>query len=396
MSTVQVSKKRKRTDTAGGSESQYVPGSPKGQASVNSFEVPAAWTSHLQNVPATNTPPPGVLVAFAKMYHSAVAGYRPLLMQHHKITTASNRFAEESEGDSIPPAIANTLKGPTFVFSKGLSTVGEELTAEARETYTSALKVMRKAAVDYLRACHQQSVEASEALIDVESKGNCLSVDLQSYASQVIKDAGHADSNVWNAYINAVVSALGSELSSIRFDVAALVLAERQQKAAKQGALNTTASDAEMMDSAGMLHTFSLLPSPSHVFSSPSWSLHPCSVQGTRQTSGRDRHRVEKEETEEGQTESGTLIIQSPERFGVVLERRSIEEKGKGAYGKRKQKKERKRKEKGGVHAGEKREGKVKEVETLRCLTLIIHDISPSSCHDLDTSAWNQLSSLKA
>ena len=394
MSTVQTSNKRKRTDTAGGSvvstpppsASQPVPGPSKGQALVNSssFEAPAAWTFFLQNVPATNIPPPGVLAAFAKMYHSAIAGYRSSLKQHHKITTAWNRFAVESEGDSVPPAIANTLKGPTFLFPKDLSTSGEERTAEARETYTSALKMMKKAAVDYVRACHKHNVEASQALIDAESKGMCLSVDLQSYASQVIKDAGHTDSNLWNAYINAVVSALGAELSSIRFDVAALVLAERQEKAAKQAALNTATADAEMMDStqpiesiikehvesAGMLHTYPPHTSPSHVLSLPSSSLHPCSVQTTRQASGRDRQRVEKEEAKEEQTESGTSIIQRPERFGVVLEscdsvfeRSSVEEKGKGACRKRKRK--RKRKEKDGTYAGEEGEGKVEEVETL-------------------------------
>jgi hypothetical protein len=221
----------------------------------NSFKVPAAWSFFLQNVPTTNIPPPSVLAVFAKMYYSAITGYRSALRQHHKITTAWNRFAVDSEGDSVPPAIVNTLKGPTFVFQKDLSTSGEERTAEARETFTSALKVMRKAAVDYIRACHIQSVEASQALIDAESKGMRLSVDLQSYASQVIKDAGHADSNLWNAYINAVVSALGAELSSIRFDVAALVLAEGREKAAKQAALNTATadSDAETMDNAQLI-----------------------------------------------------------------------------------------------------------------------------------------------
>jgi len=60
----------------------------------------------------------------------------------------------------------------------------------------------------------------------------------------------------------------------------------------------------------------------------------------------------------------------NPEPFGVVLEsrgivveRRSVEEKGKGACGKRKQK--RKRKEKGGIRAREEGEGKVEEIETL-------------------------------
>jgi len=221
----------------------------------NSFKVPAAWTFFLQNVPATNIPPPSVLAVFAKMYHSAITGYRSALRQHHKITTAWNRFAVDSEGDSVPPAISNTLKGPTFVFPTDLSTSGEERTTEARETYTSALKVIRKAAVDYIRACHIQSVEASQSLIDAESKGMRLSVELQSYASQVIKDAGHADGNLWNAYINAVVSALGAELSSIRFDVAALVLAEGREKAAKQAALNTATadSDAETMDNAQLI-----------------------------------------------------------------------------------------------------------------------------------------------
>jgi hypothetical protein len=314
------------------------------------------------------------------MYHNAIAGYRTALRQHHKIASASNRFAVESEGDSIPLAIANTLKGPTFLFPKDLSAAGEELTAGARETYTNALKVMRKAAVDYVSACHKHNVEASQALIDAESKGMCLSVDLQSYASQVIKDAGHADGNLWNAYINAVVSALGTELSNIRFDVAALVLAERQEKASKQAALTTAAADAEMMDStqpieniikehvesAGTSHTHPHT-SLSHVLPLPSLSLHPCSVQATQQASGRDRRRVEKEETKEEQTESGTLTIQCPERFGVVLEsytQCSVEEKGKGACGKRKRK--RKRKEKGSARAGEnKREGEVEEVETL-------------------------------
>ena len=88
MSTAQTSNKRKRTDTAGGSvvstsaisasqPSQPVPGPLKGQAPVNSssFEAPAAWAFYLQNIPATNTPPPGVLVAFAKMYQNAIAGY---------------------------------------------------------------------------------------------------------------------------------------------------------------------------------------------------------------------------------------------------------------------------------------------------------------------------------
>ena len=257
---------------------------------------------------------------------------------------------------------------------------GEERTAEARETYTNALKVMKKAAVDYVRACHKHNVEASQALIDAESKGVCLSVDLHSYASQVIKDAGHKDSNLWNAYINAVVSALGAELSSIRFDVAALVLAERQEKAAKQAALDTATADAEMMDStqpiesiikehvesAGMSHTYPLHTSLSHVL--PSSSLHPCSVQTTQQASSRYRQRVEKEETKEEQTESRTLIIQPPECSGFVFEscdikRSSVEEKGKGACRKRKRK--RKRKEKGGVYAGEEGEGKVEEVETL-------------------------------
>ena len=337
------------------SASQPVPGPSKGQALVNSssFEAPAAWALFLQNVPATNIPPPGVLAAFAKMYHSAIAGYRSSLKQHHKITTAWNRFAVESEGDSVPPAIANTLKGPTFLFPKDLSMSGEERTAEARETYTNALKVMKKAAVDYVRACHKHNVEASQALIDAESKGVCLSVDLHSYASQVIKDAGHKDSNLWNAYINAVVSALGAELSSIRFDVAALVLAERQEKAAKQAALDTATADAEMMDStqpiesiikehvesAGMSHTYPLHTSLSHVL--PSSSLHPCSVQTTQQASSRYRQRVEKEETKEEQTESRTLIIQPPECSGFVFEscdikRSSVEEKGKGACRKRK------------------------------------------------------------
>lgn len=390
MSITQVSNKRKRTDTAGGSvvstpppsASQPVPGPSKGQALVNSssFEAPAAWALFLQNVPATNIPPPGVLAAFAKMYHSAITGYRSSLKQHHKITTAWNRFAVESEGDSVPPAIANTLKGPMFLFPKDLSMSGEERTAEARETYTNALKVMKKAAVDYVRACHKHNVEASQALIDAESKGVCLSVDLHSYASQVIKDAGHKDSNLWNAYINAVVSALGAELSSIRFDVAALVLAERQEKAAKQAALDTATADAEMMDStqpiesiikehvesAGMSHTYPLHTSLSHVL--PSSSLHPCSVQTTQQASSRYRQRVEKEETKEEQTESRTLIIQPPECSGFVFEscdikRSSVEEKGKGACRKRKQK--RKRKEKGSVYAGEEGEGEVEEVETL-------------------------------
>ena len=133
----------------------------------------------------------------------------------------------------------------------------------------------------------------------------------------------------WNAYINAV----WAELSSIRFDVAALVLAECQEKAAKQAALTTAATDAEMMDStqpidsiikehvesAGTSHTFPHI-SPSHVLPVPSLSLHPCSVQATQQASGRDRWRVEKEQTEEEQTESGTLTSQCPERFGVILE----------------------------------------------------------------------------
>ena len=243
---------------------------------------------------------------------------------------------------------------------------------------------MRKAAVDYVSACHKHNVEASQALIDAESKGMCLSVDLQSYASEVIKDAGHTDGNLWNAYINVVVSALGAELSSICFDVAALVLAERQEKAAKQATLTAAAADAEMMDStqpidsiikehvesAGTSHAYSHT-SLSQVLPLLSSSLHPCSVQTTQQASGRDRQRVEKEETKEEQTESGTLTIQRPECFGVVFEscnivpeRHSVEEKGKGVCGKRKRK--RKRKEKRVARAGENEgESEVKEVETL-------------------------------
>jgi len=236
MSIVQVSNKRKRTDEEAEGSVESI---------ISAYQpYPAAWAFFLQNIPATNTPPPGVLVAFAKMYRNAIAGYRSALRQHHEITAAWNRFVVESEGDSIPLTIANTLKGPTFVFPKDLSAAGEELTAEARETYTSALKMMRKATVDYISACHQRNIEASQALVDPESKGMRLSVDLQSYASRVIKDAGHADSNLWNAYIDAVVSALGAELSSIRFDVAALVLAEREQ-----AALNTSDDDVEIMDS---------------------------------------------------------------------------------------------------------------------------------------------------
>lgn len=154
----------------------------------------------------------------------------------------------ESDGDSVPVAISNTLKGPTFLFPKDISAEAEELTKGAQEQYMSALKVMKSAAVDFIRACHEKNVEASRTLIDAESKGACLSVDLQSYASQIIKDAGYADDNIWNAYINAVVSAMGAELNGIRFDVAALVRAEREEKAAKQAALTTAATDAEMQD----------------------------------------------------------------------------------------------------------------------------------------------------
>jgi hypothetical protein len=130
MSIVQVSNKRKRTDsdsdTAASGEcvasirrsptpsaSQPVPGPPKGQVLVNlsSFKAPAAWAFFLQDVPATNIPPHlAFLLPSPKctvMYHSAIAGYRSSFRQYHKITTAWNRFEVESEGDSVPPAIVN-------------------------------------------------------------------------------------------------------------------------------------------------------------------------------------------------------------------------------------------------------------------------------------------------
>ncbi|EDR07844.1 uncharacterized protein LACBIDRAFT_327583 [Laccaria bicolor S238N-H82] len=239
MPAVQGLKKRKRTDTAGGLVAVV---------NSSSFEAPPAWAFFLQNVPAANTSPPAVLAVFARLYHNALTGYRSALKQHHRILAARDRFTVESNGDSVPVAISNTLKGPMFLFPKDISAEAEELTKGAQEQYMSALKVMKSAAVDFVRACHEKNVEASRTLIDAESKGACLSVDLQSYASQIIKDAGYADDNIWNAYINAVVSAMGAELNGIRFDIAVLVRAEREEKAAKQATLTTATTDAEMQD----------------------------------------------------------------------------------------------------------------------------------------------------